>query len=256
MTSLAHYSLRFFYYLTFPKGWRQLWREGYRRWFLFWSSVKFVVLAEDRVDGRTIEMIFQSSSVATGSLDNSHPKGALLNLTNRGFLLAVERELAKCPFCRPRFLDLGCGGGQLVRDAFALGWAVAGVDGCSAASRKFREAFLYGADITEGIEFKEKFNLVTMWEVLEHIPDGCLPMVFLNVVDNMEKGGVFIASTNSEPDMHEGVDLHVTKWSNEQWKSWIADNVPELKPIKLNLSVYEYARQCLKNPSFLTYERL
>ena len=130
------------------------------------------------------------------------------------------------------------------------------MDGSGAAIQSWRGGLpLFGADITREFWFKERFDLMTAWEVLEHISEDRLPGLFDNVVRNLEPRGWFIASTNDETEIHEGVQLHVTRWSNAQWKRWIAEHVPALVEIHLPLQVHEYARQNFKNPSFLLYQK-
>jgi len=96
-----------------------------------------------------------------------------------------------------------------------------------------------------------KFHLVTMWEVLEHIPTSDLPPLFDNITAHMARGGYFVASTTSDPDVHNGVDLHQTKWTNAEWLQWLRKNYPSLEPVNLGLSFYQFVRHNSEG-SFLT----
>jgi len=90
-----------------------------------------------------------------------------------------------------------------------------------------------------------------MWEVLEHIPTSDLPQLFTNITAHMAKGGYFIASTTSVPDIHNGVDLHQTKWTNSEWKQWLAKHFPAFESVDLGLSFYQFVRHNSEG-SFLT----
>jgi cyclopropane fatty-acyl-phospholipid synthase-like methyltransferase len=93
-----------------------------------------------------------------------------------------------------------------------------------------------------------------MWEVLEHIAETDLPQLFTNILNHMEVGGYFVASTTSVPDIQNGVDLHQTRWTNEQWRGMIAQRYPELQHVELGLRSYQFVRHN-EERSFLTYRR-
>ena len=99
-----------------------------------------------------------------------------------------------------------------------------------------------------------KFHLVTMWEVLEHISTNDLPQLFDNITAHMASGGYFVASTTSAPDIHNGVDLHQTKWTNAEWILWVAKNFPAFEPTDLGLSFYQFVRHNSEG-SFLTLRK-
>ncbi|HEY0548629.1 MAG TPA: class I SAM-dependent methyltransferase, partial [Verrucomicrobiae bacterium] len=100
-----------------------------------------------------------------------------------------------------------------------------------------------------------QFHLVTMWEVLEHISTPDLPQLFRNITYHLARGGYFVASTTSCPDVHNGVDLHQTKWSNAEWKAWLGKNFPELEWVDLGLKYYQFVRHNDEG-SFLTYRKV
>ena len=163
-------------------------------------------------------------------------------------------------------LDLGCSGGQLVKDFLDLGWRSVGLEG-SDYSLKHRRANwftlantnLFTCDVTKPFKITAdgilaKFHIITMWEVLEHIETEKLPHLFNNIIDHLENGGYFIASTTSVSDIHNGVDLHQTKWTNEQWRRWLGDKYPELLPVDLGLKYYQFVRHN-EERSFLVFQK-
>ncbi|MBE2180035.1 MAG: class I SAM-dependent methyltransferase [Chthoniobacterales bacterium] len=205
--------------------------------------------------------------VAFESLDTAIPFGtAQDNSTNRAFVVKVGDWITRRTGCaRGAMLDLGCSGGQLVADFRAIGWDAVGLEG-SDFSLKHRRAnwstlanvALFTCDITRPFRVSldgspAKFDLITAWEVLEHIPEAALPQLFANITGHLKPGGLFIASTSDHPDIHNGFDLHVTKMSNAQWHQWIAMNAPVLVPVDLPLKRTEYVR-CVSD-SFLTMQR-
>lgn len=163
-------------------------------------------------------------------------------------------------------LDLGCSGGQLVADYRELGWAAVGLEGSDFSLKHKRANWpalggknLFTCDVTKPYTVRlngqpGQFHLVTMWEVLEHIPTSDLPQLFRNIVQHLAPGGYFVATTTSAPDVHDGVDLHQTKWTNAEWKTWLAKNVPELKDADLGLRYYQFVRHNDEG-SFLTFQR-
>ena len=95
--------------------------------------------------------------------------------------------------------------------------------------------------------------MITAWEVIEHIHERDLPALFTNISNHLAPGGYFVASTTDVPDVHEGVDLHQTKWTNDQWRAWLAGHFPELEPVELGLKFYQYVRY--GGGSYLTYRK-
>ena len=206
--------------------------------------------------------------VAFESPDHLMPWGTSRdNNTNKKFVTMLTWRLQRdFPDTPRRFLDLGCSGGQLVKDFCDLGWVGIGLEG-SDFSLKHRRANwatmagknLFTCDITKPFHLKcaaapTRFHLITMWEVLEHIHERDLPQVFGNIIHHLEPGGYFIASTSSTPDIHDGVDLHQTRWPNSQWRAMIAKNHPDLEWVDTGMKYYQFVR-LNQDFSYLTYRK-
>jgi 2-polyprenyl-3-methyl-5-hydroxy-6-metoxy-1,4-benzoquinol methylase len=96
---------------------------------------------------------------------------------------------------RPRILDVGTAGGSFLAVARDAGWDVAGVEPnrwlCDWARRH------YGLQIDNGALFDqryaaESFDVVTLWDVLEHVPD---PRALLEEVRRvLRPGGVLLVN--------------------------------------------------------------
>ena len=85
----------------------------------------------------------------------------------------------------PRLLDFGCGSGEFLNMARAFGFDVAGVDR-SAARRKIA-GFEIANDLTEIVG---DFDVITMFEVLEHLDD---PLEMLKLLTKrLRQNGIFV----------------------------------------------------------------
>jgi cyclopropane fatty-acyl-phospholipid synthase-like methyltransferase len=84
---------------------------------------------------------------------------------------------------------------------------------------------LFTADVTEPFHFVDDegatrhFNLITAWEVLEHLPRESLPRFFENLRRNLADQGLFVASVATIPheDPETGAVWHVTVESEKWW---------------------------------------
>jgi len=204
--------------------------------------------------------------VAFESPDHKIPWGTMRdNSTHKKFVSFMATKIQReNPTTALSALDLGCSGGQLVKDFLDLGWLAVGLEGSDFSLKHKRANWptlggknLFTCDITKPFIIMNfgkpaNFNLVTMWEVLEHIKEADLKQLFSNITRHMAVGGYFIASTTSAPDIHDGVDLHQTKWSNSQWQQWIKTNYPQLQSVDLPLKYYQFVRHN-EEESFLTF---
>ena len=112
--------------------------------------------------------------------------------TYRAFFEHVPR------FPGARLLDVGCGVGRFGQGACARGWDVTGIDVSPLAittGRKFAAFPLRAATVEELIEEGERFDVVTAFEVLEHLSS---PVQFLSTVQRLLRPGgqVFLTVPN------------------------------------------------------------
>lgn len=206
--------------------------------------------------------------VAYKSPDHLVPWGTKYdNSTHGKFLLHMEERIGRSqPGTVRRSMDLGCSGGGLVYDLLRMGWVAVGLEG-SDFSLKHKRAHwaelagrnLFTCDIGKPFRVLDQgqahvCDMITMWEVLEHIRTEELPVLFRNIVSHLKPGGYFIASTTSEPDIHEGIDLHQTKLTNAEWRAWVSKNCPDLEWVDLGLEYYQFVRYNQER-SVLTYRR-
>lgn len=252
---------------------RRVWNEVHVRIYRAVYEIVWPFVLPFRRAGRPLPptglSVETQHQVAFASPDHIAPKGtASNNSTNKKFVLSLDarlrREFSHGPL---RMMDLGCAGGQLVADFMSLRWLGAGLEG-SDFSLKHRRANwaqlantnLFTCDITQPFRVKlggqpVRFHLITAWEVMEHIATPDLPQVFQNIRDHLEPGGYFIASTTETSDIHEGLELHQTQWTNPQWRAWVAERFPDLEYVDVGLKIYQFVRYNFLHPSFLLYRK-
>ncbi len=172
--------------------------------------------------------------IAATSVDHLHPRGTKNdNSTNLQFNARLF-DLLKPR--RPMVLDLGCSGGGFVASVIGTGGFAVGIEGSDYSRREGRAFWptldgerLFTADIgqpflllsEENIIFS-RFNVVTAWEVLEHLSLDELETLNLNMHVHLGHGGYFIGSVNSAQDRFEGVDYHVSVYPPDWWLAFFS----------------------------------
>lgn len=171
--------------------------------------------------------------LGTGA-DSTHPWGSKNDETHCPlFVKACEREMPMRPLW---FLDLGCAGGGLVEDFLDYGHVALGLEGSDWPLRNGRKAWqryphsFFCCDITGEFRITDNasqpavFDVVSAWEVLEHLPEEALSQFFKNVRSHMRGLPLFTGSISLKPDVVEGVTYHVTVKPEEWWRETFAKN--------------------------------
>lgn len=173
-----------------------------------------------------------NKSIAFDSLDHLHPFGVVRdNNSNINYIKEVKKYFNDQKIT---VMDLGCAGGQIVVDHHLLGDTAVGLEGSSnvfrgAGQTNWEILFnqnLFLCDITEPFYVDEngsplEFNYIQMWEVLEHIPEDKLPMLFTNIKKHLKLDGIFCGSvaTHVCPS-----GTHVSIFSKAKWIQLFKDN--------------------------------
>jgi 2-polyprenyl-3-methyl-5-hydroxy-6-metoxy-1,4-benzoquinol methylase len=135
-------------------------------------------------------------------------------------------------------LDLGVGAGGLVYEFVMNGVLAVGLDGSDFCA-KYKLGYwpllkhnLLNCDVTKPFRLflpstndPHKFDLITMWEVLEHIDEVSLAGIFENVLHHLGDDGYFVGSISciEYADIH-GHPYHVTLYPRAWWKETFAKN--------------------------------
>lgn len=166
-------------------------------------------------------------NVAFDSPDHLSPWGTMRdNSKNKKFndklyrLYGYGRQL--------KILDIGCSGGGFVKNCIDDGHIAVGLEG-SDFSKKLRRAEwriipenLFTCDITKNFDiFLDRkrllFDVITAWEVMEHIKREDLAKTLENIKRHMNENVLLIMSISYQKDNFNGVELHQTREKKEWW---------------------------------------
>ena len=109
-----------------------------------------------------------------------------------------------------RLLDIGCSTGLFLAVALQAGWDARGLEYSADSARVARER--HGLEVEQGELLSGRyapalFDVVTMWDVIEHMPD---PRAALRVVHEILKpGGLFVAKTPNADGIYPRASLAV-----------------------------------------------
>ena len=127
-------------------------------------------------------------------------------------------------------MDVGCSGGALVKDWLKYTPYAVGLEGSDYSVKHERAEWpdlynknLFTCDISR--EFQVYYDdipyecdLITAWEVIEHIPPDRLDIFFKNIWKHLKEGGVFLGSGCAASDKTGGVELHLSAFPKEKWE--------------------------------------
>lgn len=198
--------------------------------------------------------------IAYESNDTLRPHGTIRDNTR------CPRFIFRCEQLFPQtehlnFLDLGCSGGGMVLEALLRGHYALGLEGCDESMRQQRAEWrlipehLKTCDISKPFSIKEKssdekvlFDVVTAWEVLEHISESELPQLVQNIYNTMAMGSIFVATVAAKTDTDPvtGRDWHQTIRPFIWWKSLFEAHGFVLENDKF--TVYDLARGVYNPP--------
>jgi 2-polyprenyl-3-methyl-5-hydroxy-6-metoxy-1,4-benzoquinol methylase len=171
--------------------------------------------------------IITSHPVACDSEDHLHPHGTRND--NHGdpvFVQEVEQFFGR----KFGLMDLGCAGGQWVVDALSSGHRAVGVEGSDYNVRNgqfnwpvYHQKNLFTANVGKPFVVLEDgklttFDLITAWEVLEHIERDDLDQLMRNIENHLAPGGVFVGTVNYTDFVSEGHHYHRTVMKEKAWR--------------------------------------
>lgn len=135
------------------------------------------------------------------------------------------------------FADLGCSSGGIVLDALLRGHEAVGLEGSDESFRQQRAHWrvipknLFTCDVTKPFTLKKdgirkEFDVISAWEMLEHIGESDLDILLKNIKDHLKIGGIFVGSIANWDDIDEKtgvnwhVNLHPYEWWSEKFKKF------------------------------------
>jgi SAM-dependent methyltransferase len=138
----------------------------------------------------------------------------------------------------PKFLDLGCASGNLVKDAMSRGFDAVGIDGTDVPLKADREMWkkyyqsrLFITDLTEPFNIEQdgervEFDVINAWEVLEHLRPHSLHIAVKNIYNHLKKDGLLVVSispfkTRHKPNLHMSWDIPIDEWKNSVFRDFI-----------------------------------
>lgn len=166
--------------------------------------------------------------VAYESYDHIDPKGTANDNTHYPwFVTKTQRVFGR----KVKHMDLGCAGGGLVKDFLDMNHFSVGVEGSDFSLKHLRAEWksipgnLFTADITKPFYVYDeeqgvvpiKFDVISAWEVMEHIPKQDLVGLFTNIRENLVPGGLFVCSIAFFEDEGYHVTLEPKLWWIEQF---------------------------------------
>lgn len=173
--------------------------------------------------------------VAADSVDHRYPLGtAKDNFHWPPFTRKLIQLYGGDPI---KVLDLGCAGGGFVKEVLDFGHFAVGLEG-SDYSLKHRRAewstipeHLFTCDCSQpfevifeidGTQRPARFEVVTAWELLEHLTEEQLPQFFANVKRHLDpERGLFVASVHLHSCLINGVEYHPTVRPEWWWRDFL-----------------------------------
>lgn len=165
--------------------------------------------------------------IAIASNDHIEPRGTKLDNTRHPPFVAACERLFERPLSA---LDLGCAGGGLVLDFLLRGHRAIGLEGSDFSLRQQRAEWrviplhLATCDIVRPFKVIDGddhalFDIITAWEVLEHLHEYEVPALLENIRRHLAPDGLFAASIAQFPDFSPatGITYHNTIRPVEWW---------------------------------------
>ena len=133
---------------------------------------------------------------------NNHDLQAKIVQNDMEFYISIYQQgidaVEKQNFCSRNLLDVGCSSGVFLDLAKKNDWITHGVElntkEAEYAASKQHEVY---TELLENITFNKKFDLITMWDVFEHLKDGEFYLKHMKSLLN-KKGVVFLQIPSSD----------------------------------------------------------
>jgi predicted TPR repeat methyltransferase len=163
--------------------------------------------------------ILTKHPIAMDSADYLDPYGSMHNSSTNSLF---NQHLYSLFDHKISILDLGCAGGGFVEQCNKDEHYAVGIDGSDYPKKNNLHAWsripdkLFTADITKVFNIMENnnfayFDVITAWELLEHIPEKDINSFVFNVKCHLKHNGLFIVSINVASQAH-AQSIYNTGW--------------------------------------------
>ena len=127
-------------------------------------------------------------------------------------------------------LDVGCGRGEYLREVISMGNDAFGVELSEVCSKKYLQDGPHACcSITDFAKSCSHFDKIYSTDVLEHIPPSELDNT-LSCLSDIADEFLFLVATGS--DKRDGVELHLSNHSFEEWNIILTKHFKITKSIK------------------------
>lgn len=152
------------------------------------------------------------------------------------FYLKQILELQKYAGNQAKICDIGCGLGSFLEECDKVGWSSYGIDISvyaieEAKNKRIIKARWAVGNIQDGIPFEEEFDIITCFDVLEHLekPEAALS----NMFHKLNVGGVLLLTT---PNRRSRIWKRISGWQEDE--------------THISLKPKEEWEKCLRNVDF------
>jgi len=116
-------------------------------------------------------------------------------------------------FLRKKVLDLGCGTGNFLNNYFELGSICTGVDSYNNFQIKNKKNFkLLNTDIIDFLKNnKLKFDVIFLYEFLEHLSEGQRKILFKHLSKILNSNGIIFISTLNKNSISKFLSINVAE---------------------------------------------
>jgi 2-polyprenyl-3-methyl-5-hydroxy-6-metoxy-1,4-benzoquinol methylase len=144
-------------------------------------------------------------------LQNDHKKQRYEYLNFYNKIDQIEKKMGK----KGNILDVGCSFGFFLDAARQRGWAVTGVElsqyAATYATQRFGLSVVNKSVLDAGFA-ENSFDVITMWYVIEHLPNPKQVLMHLSTLLNED--GMLVVSTPN-------VESYRAKIQGQKWRIWI-----------------------------------
>jgi cyclopropane fatty-acyl-phospholipid synthase-like methyltransferase len=201
--------------------------------------------------------------IAYDSPDHIQPHGTKQdNHTSLGLIEELKQYLNKQSFS---IMDIGCSGGQFIVDCAKDGHTAVGIEGSDysiihqrANWPLYHNKNLFTADASKPFEVTLldeplKFDVISAFEVIEHIAPNDLNQFFKNIYSHLKRDGIFIGSiSDNKVEIINGHVLHQSVFPQLDWRFKILTDEWAFKDTDFEVDYYPFNNAVRKDgDSFL-----